>query len=385
MEQQMPERHRPLSQGGSLRLPRPETAAGAGIRRGPARACAIAAALLAAMVTVPAVGARADGLPALTCSAYTLPVALTDPGPADQTMWGQLCYRGSHEPATVQLLVHGATYNHLYWNFPYGSGYYSYVDAATAAGYATFDIDRIGDGNSSRPPSADIDLNAGAVTLHDAVTALRSGTVDGHAFQHVIMVGHSLGSMEAWIEDARYHDVDAIIITGALHASTPNLPALAGDFYPAVDDPKFAGSSLDPGYLTTQPGTREQLFYDPATTSPAVLALDEAGKDTNTAAELVNSVPLITEPPAAGQPSVQVNVPVLVVVGEYDNFFCDGVTVYNCASPASVQSFESQYYPPEAHLKVAVIPDTGHDLALSTTAPITDAVMIGWSLSVITP
>ena len=52
---------------------------------------------------------------------------------------------------------------------------------------------------------------------------------------------------------------------------------------------------------------------------------------------------------------------------------------------ASVQSFESQYYSPEAHLKVAVIPDTGHDLALSTTAPITDAVMIGWSLSVIAP
>ena len=41
--------------------------------------------------------------------------------------------------------------------------------------------------------------------------------------------------------------------------------------------------------------------------------------------------------------------------------------------------------PPAAHLKVAVIPSTGHDLALSTTAPITDAVMIGWSLSVIAP
>jgi hypothetical protein len=186
--------------------------------------CAIVTALMTAIAVVPAAGARAAGLPALTCSARTLPVALTDPGPADQTMWGQLCYRGSAEPTTVQLLVHGVTYNHLYWNFPYGNGYYSYVDAATAAGYATFDIDRIGDGSSSHPPSADIDLNAGAVTLHDAVTALRSGAVDGHAFRHVILVGHSLGSIEAWIEDARYHDVDAIIITGALHAATPNLP-----------------------------------------------------------------------------------------------------------------------------------------------------------------
>jgi len=50
-----------------------------------------------------------------------------------------------------------------------------------------------------------------------------------------------------------------------------------------------------------------------------------------------------------------------------------------------VQSFESQYYAPGAHLRVVVIPDTGHDLALSTTAPLTDAVMIGWSLSVVAP
>ena len=79
---------------------------------------------------------------------------------------------------------------------PYGNGYYSYVDAATAAGYATFDIDRIGAGNSSHPPSAASTLTAGAVALHDAVTALRSGAVDGHAFRHVIAVGHSIGSVE---------------------------------------------------------------------------------------------------------------------------------------------------------------------------------------------
>jgi hypothetical protein len=50
-----------------------------------------------------------------------------------------------------------------------------------------------------------------------------------------------------------------------------------------------------------------------------------------------------------------------------------------------VQSYESQFYPLAAHLRVVVIPDTGHDLALSTTAPATDAVMIGWLLSVVAP
>jgi pimeloyl-ACP methyl ester carboxylesterase len=356
---------------------------GTSARRGMSVISAIVAVGLAAFALAPSAGA--DGLPALTCSVHTVPVAITDPGPADQIMWGQLCYRGSREPATVQLLVHGASYNHLYWNFPYGNGYYSYVDAATAAGYATFDIDRIGDGNSSHPPSSELDLTAGAVALHDVVTALRTGAVDGRSFQHVIMVGHSIGSVEAWIEAARYHDVDAVIITGALHALSPNVPVLAGnDLYPAADDPKFADSGLDPGYLTTRPGTREALFYDPATANPAVVALDEADKDTSTIGELDGLLSLESEPPG-DQPSTQINVPVLVVVGTNDNIFCAGVTSYNCDSAASVQSYESQYYSPAAHLKVAVIPDTGHDLALSTTAPITDAVMIGWSLSIIAP
>lgn len=346
---------------------------------------AVGTVVLAAAAVLPTASAHADGLPEPTCAAYTLPVAITDPGPADQTMWGQLCYRGSREPATVQLLVHGATYNHLYWDFPYGDGYYSYVDAATAAGYATFDVDRIGDGNSSHPPSTDVTLTAGAVALHDAVTALRTGTVGGHPFHHVIMVGHSLGSVEAWIEAARYHDVHAVIITGALHQLNPNLAALAqADVYSAVDDPKFADSGLDPGYLTTRPGTREALFYDPATANPAVVALDEAGKDTDTVGELDGLFSLESEP-VSEQPSSQVNVPVLVVVGADDNIFCTGVTAYNCASAASVQSYESQYYPAAAHLRVVVIRDTGHDLALSTTAPLTDAVMIGWSLLVIAP
>jgi alpha-beta hydrolase superfamily lysophospholipase len=339
---------------------------------------------VAVLAAVPAASAHATALPALNCSADTLPVRIADPGPADQTLWGQLCYRGNREPGTVQLLVHGATYNHLYWDFPYGNGYYSYVDAATAAGYATFNIDRIGAGNSSHPPSASLDLAAGAVALHDAVTALRSGAVDGHAFRHVIAVGHSIGSVEIWLEAARYQDVDAVIVTGALHALSPDIGSLEGDLYPAADDPAFAGQGLDPGYLTTLPGTRGSLFYDPATTNPDVVAADEANKGVTTPAELAGAAAILDEP-AAQQPSYQITVPVLSVVGEDDNLFCTGVTVYNCASQQSVLSFESQFYSPAAHLRLVVIPRTGHDLALSTTAPLTDAVMIGWSLSAVGP
>jgi alpha-beta hydrolase superfamily lysophospholipase len=347
---------------------------------------AVAAASVTALCALASApdGAQAATLTAPSCSAHALPVAIADPGPSDETMWGQLCYRGAREPGAVQVLIPGATYDHLYWNLPYGDGYYSYVDAATAAGYATFDVDPIGQGNSSHPPSADVTLAAEAVALHDAVTALRSGTVDGHRFSHVITVGHSIGSVDAWLEAAAYQDVDAVIITGALHALSPDISVLEGDLYPAVLDPRFAPSGLDTGYLTTEPGTRGSIFYDPLTTDQNVVAADEANKDTVTVPVLAGATSMLALP-ATKQPSDQISVPVLVAVGADDNLFCTDVTAYNCGSPASVQAFESRYYSPDAHLKVVTIPGTGHDLALSTTAPITDAVMIGWSLSVVAP
>ena len=346
--------------------------------------------LVAVAVAVPGVllcspvAAQASGPLALTCSAVSLPVAIADPGPADQTIWGQLCYRGQDEPGTVQILIPGGTHNHLYWDFPDGDGYYNYVGAATGAGYATLDVDPVGQGHSSHPASAEVTLTAEAVALHDAVTALRSGAVDGHAFAHVMLVGHSFGSAEAWLEAVGYHDVDAVLVTGALHAISPDISALQADSYPAVLDPKFAGSGLDDGYLTTQPGTRGSLFYSPPTSDPNAVAADEANKDTVTAPLLAGGASLLALP-AAEQPTDHISVPVLVVAGQDDHLFCTGVTVYNCASTASVQRFESWYYPAAAHLKVVVIPDTGHALALATTAPATDAVMIGWSLSVLAP
>jgi pimeloyl-ACP methyl ester carboxylesterase len=241
---------------------------------------------------------------ALTCSAHTFPVRIADPGPASQAMWGQLCYRGNHEPATVQLLVHGATYNHLYWDFPYGDGYYyyysyySYVDAATAVGYATFDIDRIGEGTSSHPPSSQLDLAAGSVALHDVVTALRSGRMDGNAFRHVIMVGHSVGSAETWLEAARYDDVDALIVTGALHAISPEISALQNDLYPAAYDPAFAAPAWTPDTSPPCPAPADTCTTTQRPRNPAVVAADEAHKDTVTVPELGDATSILSEPSA---------------------------------------------------------------------------------------
>ena len=114
------------------------------------------------------------------------------------------------------------------------------------------------------------------------------------------------------------------------------------------------------------------------------MAIDEATKSTLTTPELDGLVGMLAEP-AAQQPSSQVNVPVLIVAGAVDNVFCVDVTEYNCTSPASVRAYESQFYAAAPSLTVVTIPETGHDLALSTTAPLTDVAMLAWSAATIAP
>jgi len=343
------------------------------------RTVAVAALALTCVVaggTATAGAAARPARSAVHCADHVVRVRIAETGPADQRVWGRLCYSGSHPPGTVQLLVPGGTYGHVYWDLPYGGGYYSYARGAAAAGYATFNVDRVGTGHSSHPPGATLDFPAEAVALHDVITALRAGLVGGHAFGHVMWVGHSVGSQLAWDEIPRFGDVDAVILTGALHAVNARTGAEGvAALYPAAQDPRFAGAGLDAGYLTTKPGTRAKLYYRPQTTDPRVVAVDEANKETMTTGELQGSG-------ASG--AHQIATPVLLLDGGDDALFCTGVTAYDCADPASVLAYEAPAYP-RARLKVVIIPGAGHCVALSTAAPRATAAMIGWSRSVLAP
>jgi pimeloyl-ACP methyl ester carboxylesterase len=95
-----------------------------------------------------------------------------------------------------------------------------------------------------------------------AVQKGHAGSIAGIRFGKVITIGHSLGSTVVWQEAITYADVDGVIVTGAAHALSNRFIALASSFFhPAVDDPKFGGSGLDPGYLTSVPGIRASVFY----------------------------------------------------------------------------------------------------------------------------
>jgi pimeloyl-ACP methyl ester carboxylesterase len=317
-----------------------------------------------------------------SCQAFNIPVALGAELPAQYTIYGELCNPASGASHTVQLLIPGATYGHIYWDFSYQSETYSYVHALNAAGYSTFNMDRIGTGLSSHPLLSlmEVTMKTNAYVIHEIVGDLRGGLVGNQSFARVILVGHSLGSAMVWIEAGTYHDVDGVIVTGlAHHMNNATFAGILGTFYPAALDPRFADAGYGVGYLTTEPGTRGRDFYYLPGADPSVIATDEASKETATDGEATTFAPVLVDGISA-----QIIVPVLLVVGQQDSIVC-GLLATNCSSAATVRQAELPYYAPQAQLQVAVIPNVGHDLNLHKAASLWFAAAASWSYQYVAP
>ncbi len=310
----------------------------------------------------------------------------------DNTIYGRQCvptHAFGRGRQTLVILVHGATYDHTYFDWPDPHTLdpawpshpdwpqiYSTVGALNQEGYATLAIDRIGIGRSSHPASSALTLDANAFVLHQLIQRVRAGSMGSllGTATHVVVVGHSLGSMTATKEAARYHDVDGVVLTGLLHIASPAANTLL-QFIPAQTDPSHRFAHLDAGYLTTAPDTRAASFYGGAY-DPAVVAFDEQIKQTTTTGELADAQQLFASAESFTI-SKQITVPVLSIIGRDDLLFC-GPQGSNCASQTTVMQQEASYYAPQARLQVVLVPRTGHDLALHRTAPFTNSRLVDW-------
>jgi len=325
-------------------------------------------AMLAALVLPSGARAAAGGL---RCEEVTFAVNLS---PGDATVYnvfGVLCSRGSLEHKTIQITLHGATYSHLYWDFPFQPETYSYMRRATAAGYAVLNLDRIGIGQSDHPPADAVTIEANGYVVHQIVQALRGGDLVVPSFgrvsaERVALVGHSLGSVISMQEAGTYGDVDGVVLTGVSHNVTPVLGDILSSLYPANLDPHFAGRDIPDGYLTSLPGLRT-IFYQAPFFDPLVVAIDDQTKETVTTAELATAVPALAL-------SASIHVPVLVVVGDFDAAFC---TAPSCTASGSLAS-EPSFYPADACPEAVAIPESGHDLDLHHTAPLTYSTILDW-------
>jgi pimeloyl-ACP methyl ester carboxylesterase len=290
------------------------------------------------------------------------------------TMRVRLHVPAETQPRTVLVLVPGSTYNSAYWDFPYEPDTYSFRLAMNRAGFATLLVDRIGTAESSRPSSLLVTSSLQARGVHEAIRALRAGELGVPGFERVVIAGHSQGSAIAVIESALHRDVDAVLLTGFSHSLNPvGLVRVFAKSYrrPAFRDSRFRGRGYGPAYLTSVPGTRGWAFYEPRTADPAVVAEDERTKDVITIGELADGIVRSVMRPL----SRRIEVPVLIVLGTRDRFFGNRRI---CASASAFQRSESRWFTGSPSFEVELMPDAGHGLNLSRSAPALHERVLRW-------
>jgi pimeloyl-ACP methyl ester carboxylesterase len=329
--------------------------------------CALAVAAL-----VPSSASAAQG--EMRCADVSFAVNLSPSDATDYNVFGVLCSRGGLRNKTIQVALHGSTYGHLYWDFPFQPEIYSYVRRATAEGYAVLNLDRIGVGRSDHPPAEAVTIESNAYVVHQIVQELRGGDRVVPPFgrvraERVALVGHSLGSVISIQEAATYGDVDGVVLTGVSHTVTPALGDVS--FFPASLDPHFAGRGIPDNYFTTAPGIRfRSIFYnvnDPSSFDRRIIRIDEKNKETTTVGELNTAI-------AGLSFSTGIHVPVLVVVGDSDAAFCNPPT---CTASGSLAT-EPSFYPADACAEAVAIPGSGHVLNLHYQAPRTYTTILRW-------
>lgn len=327
------------------------------------------------------------GTPA-TPGGPTVPVSVAGP----QEIVAKLCLPRGRRPRAVQVLTHGITYDHRYWNIAdpddRAGDRYSWEAAAAKAGYATLSVDRIGNGGSTHPPSLAVTVDSNAAALHQVIQALRAGRIEGPRgkprFDKVVLVGHSYGSITSTFTAHRYGGADALILTGYSHDMRVTAAlAVESQHYPAALDPQFAGSNLDPGYITSRPGTRYDLFYAPGTdVDRRIVERDEATKGSVSQFEIAN-MPILLRALLDG-----IDVPVFFLVGGKDGIFCSQSPTdlaADCSSSRALIANEQRWFPNAPSLDAAVMPEAGHDLNAFRSSQQSFAAAMSWLTRTVPP
>lgn len=307
------------------------------------------------------------------CNREVISVKLTETATQEYNVVGWLCVRGKLRNQTVQLLVSGLTYDHTYWDFPDSS----YVNFATQMGFATFNIDRIGVGQSDQPPASEVTVPTEANTINQIVGKLKSGEVAKHKFMNVIGVGHSLGAAMLIIAAANANSqFNGLILADYTHAANiPFIVSIAAMRHPASEEAKFKSSPT--GYFTSIDGTRGTQFYTEQYADPKIIARDEELKATGTSGEAA-SVNAARDPTYSNA----IRVPILFVVGQQDKLDCDEATPgLSCVDNQAIRDREAHLFTGSSSFKAFVLPKSGHSTNLHRSASLFFFVANLWALN----
>lgn len=269
----------------------------------------------------------------------SFPVTLSDGSAAEVV--GRLYYKGSYHNRTLLLALHGATYNHKYWDVPNINGHeYSFARYMAGRKYAVLAIDQLGAGESSKPVDGDLlTLHQTGSAIHQVITHLRAGSAGvGHAFERVVTVGHSLGAINAIYAQGAYHDADAVVSTGMGHVPH-ELPVPA----------EVIGEMLQHEYARAPGEARAPLFFYAPGADSDVIAYDrDVLADQLPRGQLVTGILAGFDPNATLVGSV--TGPVLVQLGEFDALY-----------PASYADGEAAFFAGASGVTVQALPGVGHN------------------------
>jgi pimeloyl-ACP methyl ester carboxylesterase len=290
----------------------------------------------------------------------------------DYTVVGHLSMKvgggcGLLHDRTLQVLLHGGTYDHEYWDAPQINGeHYSYADYMTERCYAVLALDMLGAGASSAPPGDLADLAESASALEQVLTRVRAADLLWEpVFDKIVLVGHSMGTITSVYALGNYGPVaDALVATGWAHA-----PRII-----PIDPAAFEGPLQQP-YVVMPPPVRELLFYYPPTSDPDVIAYDNANMVSGLPRGLMLDVLDMMTALAIGDPEGinglslvdRVEVPVLSQLGQYD-----------IIATADVAPQEAAFYSSSPDVTVQVLADIGHDVNLHLNREIGWAQIDAW-------
>lgn len=231
---------------------------------------------------------------------------------------GYLYYHGSYQERPLQVVVHGATYNHTYWDFPIEG--YSYARYMAAQKYNVLAIDLPGAGESAKPSGPTLGLADTSGAVRQVVEAMRSGhNAVGHAFGPIILVGHSAGSIASTVAQAGEDPVaDALVVTASRHLVGR---VLALQVERGIVDILLALAGIFGGvpYFSLPPDYRTLLFYFPDAADPAVIVEDNRTADQWTNGQLGTTFGAFFNP--AVDRVGEVTGPVLIQLGTHDALF----------------------------------------------------------------
>lgn len=256
----------------------------------------------------------------------------------------------------VQVLVHGATYDHRYWDAaPNGMAGYSYARSMAARCYSVLAIDRLGAGASSRPDGDLLGVANDASSIAQVLQALRQlSNPMGRGFTTIVLVGHSFGTYSSTYALGTYENLaDAFVATGWVNSSG----------FVNVD-PEYIASLFAASYITLLPEVRAALFYTAEYSDPAVIAYDNSTlANSFTRGFLADAVGVFTARATSDVAQIkaltrvhQVDVPVFVQLADLDALF-----------PASFAPYEAPLYEAAPSVTVDTLTTTGHSFNLHPT------------------